>query len=75
MKKSIVAVSVVAMMSIAGCASQSQIEEQNRQLAAINITLKQIQTNQMELISLQKPPLHKWDTAFQIDKSATKPVK
>ncbi|HHK0379370.1 TPA: hypothetical protein ACQQJB_003543 [Pseudomonas aeruginosa] len=35
MKKSIAAVSVLALLSLAGCASQSQIDEKNR-LAAAN---------------------------------------
>ncbi|MHC5208792.1 hypothetical protein [Pseudomonas chlororaphis] len=34
MKIGIVAVSVLALLSLIGCASQSQIEEQNNQLAA-----------------------------------------
>lgn len=30
--------SVLALLSLTGCASQSQIEEQNKQLTAINVT-------------------------------------
>jgi murein lipoprotein len=48
------AASVLALLSLTGCASQSQIEEQNKQLAAINVTLAKIQANQAEAFALQK---------------------
>ncbi|MDY7563461.1 hypothetical protein [Pseudomonas sp. AB6] len=54
MKKSVIAVSVLALLSLAGCASQSQIEEQNNQLAVISATLKQIQATQAEALVLQQ---------------------
>lgn len=46
--------SVLALLSLTGCASQSQIEEQNKQLTAINVTLMQIQATQAESLTLQK---------------------
>lgn len=48
------AASALALLSLTGCASQSQIEEQNKQLAAINVTLTQIQATQAESLNLQK---------------------
>lgn len=54
MKVQILALSALALLSLTGCASQSQIEEQNRQLASINVALTQIQANQAESLSLQK---------------------
>jgi murein lipoprotein len=48
------AASALALLSLTGCASQSQIEEQNKQLAAINVTLTQIQAAQAESLTLQK---------------------
>nr|WP_228857572.1 hypothetical protein [Pseudomonas syringae] len=54
MKVQILALSVLTLLSLTGCASQSQIEEQNRQLASINVALTQIQANQAESLSLQK---------------------
>lgn len=48
------AASALALLSLTGCASQSQIEEQNKQLSAINVALTQIQANQAESLNLQK---------------------
>lgn len=48
------AASALALLSLTGCASQSQIEEQNKQLAAINVTLTQILATQAESLNLQK---------------------
>lgn len=48
------AASAVFLLSLGGCASPSQIEQQNRQLAAINLSLLQIQANQAQAINLQK---------------------
>lgn len=48
------AASALALLSLTGCASQSQIEEQNKQLAAINVTLTQLQVTQAESLTLQK---------------------
>lgn len=45
---------VSAVLSLTGCASQAQIDEQNKQLAAINVTLTQIQVVQAESLALQK---------------------
>jgi len=52
--KAIVAVSVLALLSLGGCASQSQLEEQKVQLSAIYMALLKIQENQAQYITLQK---------------------
>lgn len=44
----------LAVLSLTGCASQAQIDEQNKQLAAINASLTQIQAVQAESLDLQK---------------------
>ncbi|MDF4211127.1 hypothetical protein P2W50_31235 [Pseudomonas protegens] len=44
----------LAILSLTGCASQAQIDEQNKQLAAINVSLAQIQAVQAESLDLQK---------------------
>ena len=44
----------LVILSLTGCASQAQIDEQNKQLAAINVSLTQIQAVQAELLELQK---------------------
>jgi len=44
----------LAILSLTGCASQAQIDEQNKQLAAINASLTQIQAVQAESLELQK---------------------
>lgn len=62
MKKGLIAVSVLAALSLAGCASQAQIEAQNKQLASINNTLVQIQAAQAESLALQKI-----QTSVQVD--------
>ncbi|TES71934.1 MULTISPECIES: hypothetical protein [Pseudomonas syringae group] len=47
-------VAALTILSLTGCASQSQIDEQNKQLAAINVTLTQIQATQAQQFALQK---------------------
>lgn len=54
MKKSIIAVSALALLSLTGCASHSQLDQQNKQLVAIEATLVQIQAAQAESLALQK---------------------
>ncbi|MCS3472637.1 murein lipoprotein [Pseudomonas sp. JUb42] len=44
----------LVILSLTGCASQAQIDEQNKQLAAINVSLTQIQAVQAESLELQK---------------------
>ncbi|NWC89983.1 hypothetical protein [Pseudomonas reactans] len=44
----------LAILSLTGCASQTQIDEQNKQLAAISASLAQIQAVQAESLDLQK---------------------
>jgi len=44
----------LATISLTGCASQAQVDEQAKQLAAINVTLTQIQAGQAESLALQK---------------------
>lgn len=44
----------LAILSLTGCASHAQIDEQNKQLAAINVSLTQIQAVQAESLELQK---------------------
>lgn len=44
----------LAILLLTGCASQAQIDEQNKQLAAINVSLAQIQAVQAESLDLQK---------------------
>lgn len=56
------AASALALLSLTGCASQSQIEEQNKQLTAINVTLTQIHATQVESLALQKI-----QTSVQVD--------
>ncbi|QQQ50133.1 MULTISPECIES: hypothetical protein [Pseudomonas syringae group] len=56
------AASALALLSLTGCASQSQIEEQNNQLSAINVALTKIQANQAESLNLQK-----MQTKLQVD--------
>lgn len=48
------AATVLVLLSLAGCASQSQIDEQNQQLANLNISLQQIQQNQLKSMEYQK---------------------
>jgi len=45
---------VLAAISLTGCATQAQIEEQNKQLVAINVSLAQIQANQAAALAQQK---------------------
>ncbi len=47
-------VSAFALLSLGGCASQDQIDQQTEQLTAINASLAQIQANQVEAVTLQK---------------------
>lgn len=53
MKKVTIAASILALLSLAGCASQAQIDEQNKQLAAINVALIKIQENQLKSLEFQ----------------------
>ena len=46
--------STLLMMSLTGCATQAQIEQQNRQLETISVSLKQIQANQQTGLELQR---------------------
>ncbi|KPB17959.1 hypothetical protein [Pseudomonas amygdali] len=46
--------SAVFMLSLSGCATQSQLDRQSNQLEVINASLKQIQANQQQSIDLQK---------------------
>lgn len=46
--------SALLMMSLTGCATQAQIEQQNRQLETISVSLKQIQANQQTGLELQR---------------------
>lgn len=48
------AASALALLSLTGCASQAQIDEQNKQLAAINVSLTQIRVAQAESLAQQK---------------------
>ncbi|PBP65863.1 hypothetical protein CCL21_21515 [Pseudomonas syringae] len=45
--------SAVFMLSLTGCATQSQVDEQTHLLEVINASLKQIQANQQQSIALQ----------------------
>ncbi|RMR71703.1 hypothetical protein ALP81_02325 [Pseudomonas savastanoi pv. fraxini] len=46
--------SAVFMLSLTGCATQSQVDRQSNQLEVISASLKQIQANQQQSIDLQK---------------------
>ncbi|PHN49768.1 MULTISPECIES: hypothetical protein [Pseudomonas syringae group genomosp. 2] len=46
--------SVVFMLSLTGCATQSQLDRQTNQLEVISASLNQIQANQQQSIELQK---------------------
>ena len=46
--------SAVFMLSLTGCATQSQLDQQTNQLEVISASLKQIQANQQQSIDLQK---------------------
>ncbi|KWT15527.1 hypothetical protein [Pseudomonas savastanoi] len=46
--------SAVFMLSLTGCATQSQVDRQTNQLEVISASLKQIQANQQQSIDLQK---------------------
>lgn len=48
------AATALALLSLTGCASQAQIDEQNKQLAAINVSLTQIRAAQAESLAQQK---------------------
>lgn len=48
------AATALALLSLSGCASQSQIDEQNKQLANLNLSLQQIQQNQLKSMEYQK---------------------
>lgn len=46
--------SAVFMLSLSGCATQSQADQQTRQLIEINNTLKQMQASQQVSMALQQ---------------------
>ncbi|KPX44964.1 Uncharacterized protein ALO68_01428 [Pseudomonas syringae pv. helianthi] len=46
--------SAVFMLSLTGCATQSQVDEQTHLLEVISASLKQMQANQQQSIELQK---------------------
>lgn len=46
--------SALALMSLTGCATHSQIEEQNKQLTEINLSLKVIQAQQASALGMQQ---------------------
>ncbi|KOP52112.1 hypothetical protein ALP22_01278 [Pseudomonas coronafaciens pv. porri] len=46
--------SAVFMLSLTGCATQSQVDEQTHMLEVISATLKQMQANQQVAIALQQ---------------------
>ncbi|KWS83469.1 hypothetical protein [Pseudomonas syringae] len=46
--------SAVFMLSLTGCATQSQLDQQTNQLEVISASLNQIQANQQQSIELQK---------------------
>ncbi|GKQ32344.1 hypothetical protein PSTH1771_24325 [Pseudomonas syringae pv. theae] len=49
--------SAVFMLSLTGCATQSQVDEQTHLLEVISATLKQMQANQQVAIALQQSQL------------------
>ncbi|MHC8403514.1 hypothetical protein ACYZTX_29845 [Pseudomonas sp. MDT1-17] len=49
--------SALALLSLTGCASQAQIDEQNKQLATMTLVLTQIQANQLKSMEFQKAQL------------------
>jgi murein lipoprotein len=49
-----VVASALALMSLTGCATHSQIEEQNKQLTEINLSLKVIQAQQASSLAMQQ---------------------
>lgn len=51
------AASTLVLVTLSGCASQAQVNEQNRQLAAIHDTVQQILVQQIEANNLQKQAL------------------
>lgn len=57
-RTTLAAAAALATLSLSGCATQSQIEEQieeqNKQLVLINASLTQIQAQQAEALALQK---------------------
>ena len=48
------AATIMALLSIAGCASQSQVNDEAKQLASMQATLVKIQAAQAESLALQK---------------------
>ncbi len=64
--KAILAVSLLAPLSLVGCSSQLQMEQQNVQnvqLAAIHMALLKIQANQAQSIDLQKQQISLQETS------------
>ena len=51
------AASALALLSLTGCASQAQLDEQHKQLVAVNNSLTQIQENQLKSLEFQKAQL------------------
>ena len=49
-----IALSALFLLSLAGCATQAQVEQQTRQLEVISATLNQIQANQLASLEQQK---------------------
>ncbi|NWD59257.1 hypothetical protein HX878_31605 [Pseudomonas veronii] len=42
-----------ALLNLSGCVTSAQIDEQNKQLAAINVALANIQENQLKSLEFQ----------------------
>lgn len=53
----ILLITALSAVSLGGCASQSQLDEQTKQLAEINTSLIRIQANQAALLEVQKAQL------------------
>ncbi|WP_104720668.1 hypothetical protein, partial [Pseudomonas syringae group genomosp. 3] len=61
--------SAVFMLSLTGCATQSQVDEQTHMLEVISATLKQMQANQQVAIALQQS-----QTALQAQSNETQAI-
>ncbi|PHN54591.1 MULTISPECIES: hypothetical protein [Pseudomonas syringae group] len=62
--------SAVFMLSLTGCATQSQVDEQTHMLEVISATLKQMQANQQVAIALQQS-----QTALQAQSNETQAIE
>jgi murein lipoprotein len=51
--RTVLTLSALFMLSLTGCATQSQADQQTKQLIEMNTTLKQLQTAQQVSIALQ----------------------